>query len=267
MFKKEAVYIKELCSVALITPDKAETKKKFDKYVPKHQLIYKLSGEVITHFNGKTACIAPGTVYILPKCDNADYRIERTVVGDCIDIFFDTASPIADELFSLDFSSDKEMESLFQSVYKHWLLKSDGYYYRSMAIVYEILYKMASRSQKYLPSSKYKKIEKGIDYIRNHLYDSDIDYYTPSKICGISYTYFKKLFKEKFGFPPVKYVNDMRLERSRELLATDEFSVSEIAKMCGFENTYYFSKKFKEKYQLSPTVYRNANIKKRPSDC
>ena len=39
----------------------------------------------------------------------------------------------------------------------------------------------------------------------------------------------------------------MRLERNRELLLTNKYSVGEIAKMCEFENTYYFSKKFKEK--------------------
>lgn len=254
----ENVNISEIYSVALISPDKSEKKKKYDKLVPRYQLIYKLSGEVITHFNKKTACIVPGTAYIIPKCLCAEYYIERTIVGDCIDILFDTDFPVTDELFCLDFSSDNEMKNLFQSAYRLWLSKSDGYYYKTMAIVYEILYKMLAKSKKYLPGYKYKKIEAGVEYIRNHMYDNDMDYYMPSKLCGISYTYFKELFIEKFGIPPVKYVNNMRLERSKELLFTDEYSVGEIAKMCGFDNTYYFSKKFKEKYHCSPTAYKKS---------
>lgn len=247
--------IKKFCSVALIQPDKSEKKRTYDKYIPKNQLIYKTSGEVITYFNGKTTRITPGMVYIIPKCDNAEYRIERTEVGDCIDIYFDTDLPFCGELICFDFSSDKEMENLFRSVYKLWLLKTDGYYYKAMATVYEILYKMTLKSKKYVPNYKYQLIEKGVEYIREHMYDKDMDYYMPSKICGISYTYFKKLFIEKFGMPPVKYINSLKLERSVELLATNEYSVGKIAKECGFENVYYFSKKFKEKYGSSPTEY------------
>lgn len=192
--------IKEIYSITLIRPNKSEKKKIFNKYVPRYQLIYKLSGEVITHFNNKTAQIVPGVVYIIPKCDNADYYIERTNVGDCIDIFFDTEKPFIDELLCLNFSSDKEMKKLFESVYRLWITKTDGYYYKAMSLVYEILYKMILKSNKNMPSYKYKKIEKGIDYLKNHLYSNDIDYYIPSEICGISYTYFKKLFIEKIRY-------------------------------------------------------------------
>lgn len=254
----ENINVSEIHSVALISPDKTEKKRKYDRLMPRYQLIYKLSGEVTTHFNGKVAHISPGTVYIIPKCSDAEYYIERTEIGDCIDIFFDTTCPVTDELFCLDFSSDKEMKNLFRSAYRLWLLKPDGYYYKTMATVFEILYKMTVKTKKYLPGYKYKKIENGVEYIRNHMYDNAIDYYAPSKICGISYTYFKELFIEKFGVPPVKYVNNMRLERGKELLFTDAYSIGEIAKMCGFENTYYFSKKFKEKYQCSPKSYKNS---------
>lgn len=125
-----------------------------------------------------------------------------------------------------------------------------------MSMVYEILYEMILKDNKYLPNSKYQKIESGIEYIHNNLYN-EINYYLPSELCGISYTYFKKLFIEKFGIPPVQYVNNLRLERGKELLLTNQYSVGEIAKMCGFENTYYFSKKFKEKYHCAPTLYKS----------
>ena len=258
MFENKGFNIKEISYVDLIKP--TETKRKTIHYgnkTSRYELIYKLSGETITHFNKKSYHIKPGMVYILPKSENADYYIERIIPGDCIDIFFDTDIPSGENLFLLDFDENIKILNLFQKIYKLWLTKYNGYYFKCMSAVYEILYEMLLKSEQYSPKSKYKKLEPGIEYIHNNLY-SDIDYNLPSEICKLSYTYFKKLFIERFGVPPVRYVNNMRLERSRELLLMNKYSVGEIAKMCGFEDTYYFSKKFKEKYQVSPTAYKNS---------
>ena len=81
-----------------------------------------------------------------------------------------------------------------------------------MPAVYEVLYEMLLKSEQYSPKSKYKKLEPGIEYIHNNLY-TDIDYNLPSEICGISYTYFKKLFIEKFGVPPVRYEKNATWEK------------------------------------------------------
>lgn len=257
MFENKNLNIKEISSVTLIKPKENENRIIHYGNKTRCQLIYKLSGEVITHFNKKAFHIKPGAVYIIPKSENADYYIERTIPGDCIDIFFDTDVPLGENLFLLDFNENIKIFNLFKKTYKLWLTKYNGYYFKCMSAVYEILYEMLFKSEQYLTKNKYKKLEPGIEYIHNHLYDN-MDYNMPSEICGISYTYFKKLFIERFGVPPVRYVNNMRLERSKELLLTNKYSVGEIAKMCGFENTYYFSKKFKEKYQSSPTAYKNS---------
>lgn len=258
MFENKGFNIKEISSVALIKPKENESKIiHYGNKTSRNQLIYKLSGEVITHFNKKIFHIKPGAVYIIPKSNNADYYIERTIPGDCIDIFFDTDISLGEDLILLDFDENIKLLNLFQGINKLWLKNTNGYYFKCMSAVYEILSEMLLKSEQYLSKRKYIKLEPGIEYIHNNLYN-DIDYNLPSALCGISYTYFKKLFIEKFGVPPVRYVNNIRLERSSELLLTNKYQIGEIAKMCGFENGYYFSKKFKEKYLLSPTAYKNS---------
>lgn len=258
MFENNNFNIKEILSVDLIKSKVSEGKKiHYSRKIPRYELIYKLSGEVLTHFNKKVFHIKPGMVYIIPKSDNADYYIERTIPGDCIDIFFDTSITLCQNLMVFDFKENKKIRDLFQKIYKLWITKPSGYYFKCMSMTYEILYEMASKSERYSPKSKYRKIEKGIEYLHSNLY-TEIDYKIPSELCGISYTYFKKLFIEKFGVPPVRYVNNIRLERGSELLLTNKYSIGEIAKMCGFENIYYFSKKFKEKYRFSPMAYKNS---------
>lgn len=257
MFENASFNVKEISSVAIIKPKKSESRIiRYGDKVTRSELIYKLSGEVTTHFAGKTFRIKPGDVYIIPKCENADYYIERTIPGDCIDIFFDTDVPLSDGLFLVSFDDNSKIPSLFQKIHSLWLTKPVGYYCGCMSALYEILYEMLLKHEQYLPKSKYRAIERGVEYLHANLYGK-IDYKKPSELCGISYTYFKRLFIERFGVPPVRYVNDMRLERSRELLLTGKYSVGEIAEACGFENAYYFSRKFKEKYRLSPTQFIN----------
>lgn len=258
MLENKSLNITEIFSVDLIKPKAGEEKTvHYSKRILKYELIYKLSGEVITHFNEGVFHIKPGNVYILPKMDNARYFIERTVPGDCIDIFFDTDASLGEALIMLNFEEDAKLQGLFQKIYKLWLTKPSGYYFKCMSTIYEIFYEIAAKSEKYAPKSKYRVIEKGVEYLHNNLYH-DIDYKKPSALCGISYTYFKKLFIERFGAPPVQYVNALRLERSIELLLTGKYSIGEIAEMCGFKNAYYFSKRFKEAYQLSPSAYKNS---------
>ena len=45
---------------------------------------------------------------------------------------------------------------------------------------------------------------------------------------------------------PVKYVTALRLDHAKELLITGQYSVGEVAELCGFENVYYFSAVFKK---------------------
>ena len=107
MFENKGFNIKEISSVTLIKPKENESRIiHYGNKTPRYELIYKFSGEVITHFNKKVFHIKPGALYIIPKSENADYYIERTIPGDCIDIFFDIDIPLGQNLFLLDFDEN-----------------------------------------------------------------------------------------------------------------------------------------------------------------
>lgn len=52
------------------------------------------------------------------------------------------------------------------------------------------------------------------------------------------------------------YINNIRLEKSKELLKDTNLTISEVAYSCGFSSPSYFSTSFKNKYNLSPTEFR-----------
>ncbi|MDT8715114.1 helix-turn-helix transcriptional regulator [Clostridium sp. 19966] len=70
--------------------------------------------------------------------------------------------------------------------------------------------------------------------------------------------YLTRLFKKYLGVSTLKYINGMRVARSKELLTKSEESIKEIAYLCGFKSEKYFMKLFKEYENLTPTEFRNA---------
>jgi len=73
---------------------------------------------------------------------------------------------------------------------------------------------------------------------------------------GVSYSNFRKLFKEHTGLSPAVYQQDLRLQRAKELLTTTDMSIKEIAYRLNFESPDYFSAKFKAKTGQRPTQMR-----------
>lgn len=81
-----------------------------------------------------------------------------------------------------------------------------------------------------------------------------------ASFCSMSNSTFIKLFTSTVGLPPIEYLNSRKLEHSTYFLTETDYSISEIAEMCGFQNQFYFSKMFKKKYGVSPLKYRNNNL-------
>ena len=63
--------------------------------------------------------------------------------------------------------------------------------------------------------------------------------------------------KAIFGISVSEHINNIRLEKSKELLRTSNQNISEIAYAVGFSSPNYFSTAFKNKYGITPKEYRN----------
>ena len=88
-------------------------------------------------------------------------------------------------------------------------------------------------------------------------YKKDISVNLLAKELGYSASYFGYFFKKMQGVSIGRYIMDVRLKRSLELLDS-QLSVSAIAEKVGFEDANYFSCAFKNKYGVSPREYRKS---------
>ncbi|MBO5094684.1 MAG: response regulator [Lachnospiraceae bacterium] len=71
--------------------------------------------------------------------------------------------------------------------------------------------------------------------------------------------YLSKLFKSKYGCGIYTYVQEVRMQRAKDLLLNPNIKVQHISERLGYADNHYFSKAFKNYYGLSPSQFRKEN--------
>ncbi|MDD4578488.1 MAG: AraC family transcriptional regulator [Sphaerochaeta sp.] len=74
---------------------------------------------------------------------------------------------------------------------------------------------------------------------------------------GISYSLFRKVFKEYTGYAPSQYFQELKLRKAKELLAETSHSIKEISFELNFSSYEYFLSFFKKRAGFTPMEYRN----------
>ncbi|WP_248798422.1 GlxA family transcriptional regulator [Pseudomonas sp. MWU13-2105] len=67
---------------------------------------------------------------------------------------------------------------------------------------------------------------------------------------------FKRRFKEATGYPPLLYLQTLRLERAKQLLESTRMSVGSITNAVGYEDSNSFRRLFQQRVGLLPAAYR-----------
>lgn len=96
--------------------------------------------------------------------------------------------------------------------------------------------------------------ERVIAYVESKLYEP----LTIAEICqqfSLSRSSLQLLFKNSVNQSPKKYINDMKLEKSCQMLRENKYTVSEISLKLGYSSIHYFSNAFSQKYHISPSEY------------
>ncbi len=97
----------------------------------------------------------------------------------------------------------------------------------------------------------------GVDFekIISYMYDNmhrDLSVSELASLAHLSNDYFSQLFRQTFFVSPVKFLNEMRIERAKELLSEGEMKITEVAEKVGFNDVSHFNKTFKKQVGYSP---------------
>ncbi len=95
------------------------------------------------------------------------------------------------------------------------------------------------------------------DYIEAHL-SEPISLEQLAQHVALSEYHFARMFRESFGVPPHRYLLTRRLARARQLLATGQLPLGDVALACGFGSASHFSNRFRQALGATPGQYRLA---------
>lgn len=104
-------------------------------------------------------------------------------------------------------------------------------------------------------------IYKALQYMRRN-YSQKVSLDMVAQMVDLSPSYFSKVFKKEVGCNFNKYMNILRIEKSKKLLLYDELKLVDIATAVGFEDQSYFTKVFKRMTGVSPHHYRKSGGRK-----
>lgn len=95
-----------------------------------------------------------------------------------------------------------------------------------------------------------------LEIFNAHISDADLNIDTIASEMGLGHSQFYRKIKALTNYTPVDLIRRLRLQRSRELLLTTEFTVSEIAYKVGFSAPAYFTKCFRAVFEETPSELR-----------
>ena len=121
------------------------------------------------------------------------------------------------------------------------------------ASLLEVLFHLSSTSRETGEGSE--PIASLLNYLHMN-YSQKLSVASLARRTGYSESRISHLFTEVAGKSPMRYLNDIRLKASCEMLSATDLSISEIASACGFEDPLYYSRRFRKRYGMSPTEYR-----------
>lgn len=106
---------------------------------------------------------------------------------------------------------------------------------------------------------QYQYIQAAKEYIDTNYSDTELSLQIVAEHIGINQSYLSKLFGEMLNLHFTDYLNEVRVEKIKELLCTTELSIKEISYRSGFSSIQNFFRVFKKYQGISPKQYRQIN--------
>lgn len=125
--------------------------------------------------------------------------------------------------------------------------------------LYEIIAFLSEQFEMIMSSIGYSSRESIINdivYYIEHNYAENITLENIAPLFGYNSSYLGKIFSKKIGINFNTYLDNIRIEHSKELLEKQKLQVYKIAELVGYRNVDYFHIKFKKSTGISPAEYR-----------
>lgn len=100
------------------------------------------------------------------------------------------------------------------------------------------------------------KLRRVTEYINENL-EHDLSLSEIAATADLSQFHFAREFRKSTGLTPQQFVMQRRIERAKELLATEDLPIVEISLLSGFKNQSHFTTLFRKYTKLTPKTWRD----------
>lgn len=99
-------------------------------------------------------------------------------------------------------------------------------------------------------------LQKATDIVYHEMHNPDFSSVTLAEKLCLSPSQLNRKLTAVSGFTPSIYILNLRIERAKKKLLTEDKSISQIAEECGFNDIAYFSRIFKRETRATPSQFR-----------
>lgn len=157
---------------------------------------------------------------------------------------------------TMPISNYERIEELYGNLNRTYHEKEVGYA-MELSILCQRLVQEVCREH-FFPADRktnIKRLDCALEFITRH-YAQKIRIEDLCECANLSESNLIKLFKNNLGRTPVEYINQVRINRAKELLLHTDKHVKEIAWETGFSDEFYFSRVFKKMEGKSPRNFK-----------
>lgn len=221
---------------------------------PSHVLVFKISGESEYQFADRKIILSENEIIFIPAGES--YFVRKLSDGEgqyALVNFSAVLSGARPEKYQIEDAA--QLAFVFGKLVKACLFSDTTSYYKGIALFYYILSMMVPGAEKkYCSPQQRQKLEPAICYLQEHIFDSELKTEKLHTFCGISDTYFRKLFISEFGVSPKHYIMNKRLDQAKNIIDNGDFThVYQVAESVGYTDALYFSRIFKRRYGYAPS--------------
>lgn len=122
------------------------------------------------------------------------------------------------------------------------------------------LFHVQAEKPKVRPALSRQQLDRSRSYIDAHCFET-IRLTELAALLGLSETYFSHAFKASTGMPPSRWQREARISRVKDMLADENYSLTEIATIAGFSDQAHLSRSFKSSVGVTPSEWRKNHPK------
>lgn len=231
-----------------------------------YELIYVYEGSLDITLSSGTNTLQPHDL-IIYRSDKADLSVQNGC--SYLTVVFEVNHRRSLHILNHTFHCTSEMQQILWKL----LIESEEHSYYTHTLMVCYLQEVLLLIMQFYETMNHKTLLTDSKSAQNDLLSEILAYMnkrlteplTIEDICHeffISRSSLQALFKTHLNTSPKNYLLNIKLQKSKELIRENQYTISEIAYRLGFSSIHYFSRLFKKYFNTTPSDYARKSSRK-----